>query len=217
MARVKSEWLSARGKSEELFKGIVDAVLARGGSDDDLDRARRSSALCERIANVIMGLDRASLRVLPSFRAVTIGALPSHEAYRAALKAGHKISDYADQILSRITVAPAPVTLDLVVLTIKEITGKDKATRVEIYEAALARGDVDLCPAEVGPALRLQYGDQPMNEWLFVAMEPLTVSGGGLGLFGVVRDLSGPRLCGHGGGLDDVWTDDFGWLFVRRK
>ena len=218
MPRTKSEWLSAYGKGQEVFKGIVDAVLERGGSDDDLDRVRRSSTLRGRIADVITGLDKTAAQALHSFRAVTIGTLPNHQTYRAALEAaGHRIGDYANQILSKMTVASVPATLDLVVLTNKEITGKDQATRVEIYEAALARGDVDLCPVEVGPALRLQYGDQPMSEWLIVAMEPITDSGGSLRLFRVGRSSRGSWLLSLYDGPGSVWHGGSRWLFVRRK
>ena len=218
MARVRSEWRSVQGKRDELFNGFIDAVLERGGSDDDLDRARKSKTIQGRMADVVMGLDKAGRTALQTFRTVVLGTLPTPDTYRAALKAaGHKIGDYADQALSKITVAPVPVTLDLVDLTTKEITGKDQATLVEIYEAALARGDVDLCPAEVGPALRLQYGNQPMNEWLIVAMEPLEDSDGNLMRFIVARDSDGSWLFSRYDCSDRVWSGGFRWLFVRRK
>jgi len=218
MARVRSEWRSVQGKRDELFNGFIDAVLERGGSDDDLDRARKSKTIQGRMADVVMGLDKAGRTALQTFRTVVLGTLPTPDTYRAALKAaGHKIGDYADQALSKITVAPVPVTLDLVDLTTKEITGKDQATLVEIYEAALARGDVDLCLVEVGPALRLQYGDQPMSEWLIVAMEPITDSGGSLRLFRVGRSSRGSWLLSLYDGPGSVWHGGSRWLFVRRK
>jgi len=36
MARKKSEFLSAFGTAFEIWKAIIEAVTARGGTDDDL-------------------------------------------------------------------------------------------------------------------------------------------------------------------------------------
>jgi hypothetical protein len=36
-----------------------------------------------------------------------------------------------------------------------------------------------LCPAEVGPALRLAYNDQPRDEWVTITMTPIVANSGG--------------------------------------
>lgn len=54
MARKKSEFLGALGVAFEIFKAIADAVIARGGGDDDLRRVVSDKGLAGKIAEVIM-------------------------------------------------------------------------------------------------------------------------------------------------------------------
>jgi hypothetical protein len=63
--------------------------------------------------------------------------------------------------------------VDLVVLSVSELGfGKPGASLKDIYARAKSLGFA-LCPAEVGPQLRLQYLEQPPGEVLHIAMEPI--------------------------------------------
>lgn len=59
MAKQKSEFLSAFGTAMEVFRAIVNAVLERGGSDDDLRRILTSKKLAGAIADIIVGAKQA--------------------------------------------------------------------------------------------------------------------------------------------------------------
>ncbi|KKT93241.1 MAG: hypothetical protein UW94_C0008G0041 [Parcubacteria group bacterium GW2011_GWA2_45_14] len=67
--------------------------------------------------------------------------------------------------------------LKLVRLTVDDLGLPNGSTTDQIYQRAEELG-LDLCPAEVGPHLRLQYQDQPMNEHLNVGIKYVAVSGG---------------------------------------
>ena len=129
-----------------------------------------------------------------------------------------RIGDWASEILGQpaFTVASHELDLDLVVMSVAELGFKNSAKRSEIYARARELG-LDLCPAEVGPQLCLVYKDQPLNEWLLIAMEPITDSGGDLSVFGVARDGRGLWLDGSSGHPGGVWNANDRWVFVRRK
>ena len=112
------------------------------------------------------------------------------------------------------SIAPKEVRVDLCVATTKELVGKDSATTTEIFTAIERVGE--LCTAEVGPQLRLQYTDQPKGEWIRIAMEPIKVSDGDLSVFNVAYS-GGLRLYACYANPDDVWNVDNCWVFVCRK
>ncbi len=131
---------------------------------------------------------------------------------------GCNISNWANDILgkSAFTAATEEIEIDLVVKSVAELGFKNGATCQQIYNRANELG-LDLCPPEVGPQLRLQYKDQPNNEWLIVAMEPITDSDGDLKLFNVERYDSGLWLCGYYDYPGNVWNANYRFVFARPR
>jgi hypothetical protein len=132
------------------------------------------------------------------WKTITVGGSKGVNAVRDALEAAPchmAIADDADEILGRpaFPFIKTPVELDLVVLSVFELGFGDQASLHDIYARAVALG-FELCPAEVGPALRLNYLDQPLSEFLHTAMKPVakydgalidfTIAGNGLLLLG---------------------------------
>ncbi len=155
----------------------------------------------------------------PAWKTIKLGIHKSADEYRKAIKAnGFKIGDWANDILgkSAFTVSSDEIEVELVRMTVAELGFKSGATRKNIYERALELG-LKLCPNEVGPALRLQYKDQPMNEWLLIAMEPITDSDGGLSVFEAERRSGGLWLYGTSALPDFFWNADSQWVFLRGK
>lgn len=148
------------------------------------------------------------------------GLTSAYQFRKAIKKAGGKISDYANDILGkpafRAAIKEVELELDLVNVSVAELGFANGATRREIYERAIKLG-LELCPSEVGPQLRLQYKDQPLNEWVLVGMEPIADSGGGPRVFHVAHVGGGLWLSSNDGLPVDVWSADYRWLFVRSR
>ena len=154
------------------------------------------------------------------WRTIKLGTgLKTADDFRNALKReGMKVDDRADDLLGQkaFTASESEKVADLVVVSLAELGFKNRAKREDIYKRAQELG-LDLCPAEVGPQLRLQYKDQPKGEWLLIAMEPITDSAGGLDVFGVARGGNDRWLSGGCGCPADFWYGGHRWVFARRK
>ena len=154
------------------------------------------------------------------WRTIKLGTgLKTADDFRKALKDnGLNISEWANNTLRKpaFTVASEETEVDLVKVTVAELGFKDGARRDQIYEKAQKLG-LELCPAEVGPQLRLQYQDQPNGEWILVAMEPIVGSGGGPRVFSVGRRGSELWLYGGWGSPGGFWDADCQWVFCRPR
>jgi len=148
------------------------------------------------------------------WKTVRIGGFPNVDAIREDIKkAGMKIGDCANDILDKASLVEGEVEMNLVLLSVADLGFKDGAEYGKICSRIKDLG-LELCPAEVGPQLRLQYKDQPKREWIFVGMEPITDSDGGLGLFDVERDDDDLWLCSDDGDSDEFWCDDSRFVFL---
>ena len=114
------------------------------------------------------------------------------------------------------TVSKRESKVNLAVASVHDLGLKGKPTTQEVYDQAKKFG-LDLCPPEVGPQLRLQYPDQPIWEWLFIAMEPIKVPEGYPCIFHVGRCDDGDyHLYAFSGEPNDRWGSGAQFVFVRR-
>ena len=137
---------------------------------------------------------------IPIWRTVALGTYKTIDALRDALDAERiQVGDRADEILGRPAFNLSKIRRDarLVVLAVSDLGFEEGASLADIYARARQLG-FELCPAEVGPRLRLQYLNQPLGEFLHIAMAPiaryggeptdLTVANGGAGLILIAGD-----------------------------
>jgi len=198
-----------KSKYGHLTLNWFEDIINRLGGEEGAERFKRGELV----------LVPATKRELKVWKTVKLGVHKTADGYREALKkAGRKIGDWANDILGKpqFTCAQEETDVDLVMLTVAELGFKDGARYADICARALSWG-LELCPAEVGPALRLQYGDQPRDEWVRVGMEAITDSDGYLSIFAVFCGNVGLWLDGFDGHPDSVCSAVNRFVFVRRK
>ena len=113
------------------------------------------------------------------------------------------------------TTAEKPEPADLVRLKVRDFNLQNPTTE-NIYRKAEELG-LELCPAEVGPQYRLQYTDQPSDEYLCIAMKQITDSNGSPRVF--LLDRYGDELClrNFWAGPTCKWNPDNEIVFRIRK
>ncbi|MBI2475178.1 hypothetical protein HYV69_02000 [Candidatus Uhrbacteria bacterium] len=145
---------------------------------------------------------------------VTLGLHKTPEAYEKALEsAGLKISDWARNLLKKMTYSKTQVEVNLTSATIAELGLPNGGTTKEVYSAILAQGG-QLCPAEVGPALRLIYKDQTKGEWLQIAMRAISASDGDFLVFDIGHNKDGLWLTAYEGHPGNRWDFDDHFVFI---
>jgi hypothetical protein len=101
-------------------------------------------------------------------------SLGSQEAdtYKGELSSlkGFSIGDAAKRILQKITFPSKRKDLMLALVTLGELGCDSRSSYETICAAGIAQG-LALCPIEVGPPLRLAYIDQPLGQWLVLAVD----------------------------------------------
>ena len=202
-------------KYSELNLGQIEAVVNKIGGMSGVQRLLADELVVVEKSNLKPVVTEA--RDFAIWKTVTLGLKKSPKDYRKAMeKDGYRVGDYAGQILNKTEVSQTEVELDLVVVTVGELGFKDGARRDVFYARAIELG-LQLCPAEVGPSLRLLYKDQPRGEWLRIGMEPITPSGGLPHVFGVDDGLGGRWLRSLYGRAVSVWDAGHPWVFVRPR
>ena len=140
--------------------------------------------LCAALAQdeAILGARSSGLNVNKSahfqiWRTITLGTYSGVDAYRRALdSAGIKVGDAADEILGRpaFRYGRMKTDVELVLLSAADLGVESESSLADVYKRARQVG-LELCPAEVGPQLRLDYRNQPLGEVLHIAMQPVAM------------------------------------------
>ena len=150
---------------------------------------------------------------------VEIGGKTKEELLKELKDKKININDYAKDMLQSkdFTILKKAEDALLVRLKISDLFSDNKYhTTDEIYQKAQQLG-LELCPAEVGPQLRLNYQEQPLNEWVYIGMKQIADRGGSPGVFELTRGGGGLWLRRGWAAPDYGWAPGDGVVFRLRK
>jgi hypothetical protein len=150
---------------------------------------------------------------------VEVGGKSAEQLISEMEAANINIYDYAKSMLlnkKEFIPTPNPEDLTLIRLTVADLGFRTSATTDQIYERAQQLG-LELCPPDTGPNYRLQYRNQPLNEWFRIGMKQITGSGGRPNVFSLGRDDDGLWLGNGWADPGSTWRPDGEWCFRLRK
>lgn len=151
-----------------------------------------------------------------TWKVILVGTYTTVDELAATLlAAGFRIGSWANDVLRdpHFTLAKEKQEVRLARVTPHDLGFPQGAYRKDIYATALSRGLL-LCSPEIGPYLRLAYGDQSRLESLQIGMEPQKDSLGHESEFRVVHGADGFLwLVGDHRHPDDFWKENEPFIF----
>lgn len=130
-----------------------------------------------------------------------------------------KTSDLAEEMMRQrdFSTLETSETIQLIRLKAKDLGLEGDIDLIQIYNKA-KEFNLDLCPPEVGPHLRLQYTDQPLyGDPFIIAMKPIPAHDGHLYVFSLGHHGDGLRLENPWAPPDRRWASTNVFVFRLRK
>ncbi len=151
---------------------------------------------------------------------ITLGRYQEIDVLRDALdRARVRTGVHADAILKsrEFSLSTNETEINLVIASVADLGFSDEGAALPaIYARARTLG-LELCPAEVGPLLRLRYLNQPVGEWLRIAMTPIVTNEGIAADFTVANGGTGPMLLGGEVRADSIMPAVIRFVFMRPQ
>lgn len=132
---------------------------------------------------------------------VEIGGKTKEQLQQELKQAGVNVSIYAEDMMRSkdFTTLPIPQALDTVRLKVGDLGFSGYPTIDQVYRKAQELG-LELCPAEVGPQMKLQTKNQPLGDSYCIGMKQIADSYGDPRVF--YLEWYGDRVW-----LGDAWAD----------
>lgn len=127
---------------------------------------------------------------------LTIGSVTKGDLLQRLSATGNAVTEWAGDIMSKpaFTTNHQPIQIELGWSSVKNLGFTEPPTTTELF--ARIREVGSLCPAEVGPHLRLTDADQPNGTAYWIMMETISDSHGYPNVFSVGRLDDGGRWLG---------------------
>jgi hypothetical protein len=106
------------------------------------------------------------------------------------------VSDYARDLMRSkdFVTLKRPEQIKIARSTVGGLGFTERPTRDQLLQRIDGDPELEYLPPEAAVALRLEYKDQPLWEYLYAGMKPISVSGGTPGVFELARDGDDPWL-----------------------
>lgn len=161
--------------------------------------------------------DRNVVAHWATWKTIMIGGTSTDELLELLAQHGFKVSAWAKDLMQQpaFVCGARETEIDLVYLTPRDLGFTEAPTTPELFARAKERG-LKLCPAEVGPRLRLNYPEQLAGDYIWVGMEPIVSSEGypRVFLLGHVRGF--PWLLADFAYPGDRWALACPFVFARK-
>lgn len=136
-------------------------------------------------------------RTFDTWLVVTRGVHKTLAAYVESIRVrGYEVGGVAGQLLVKLVLPQEELGEELVLASGADLGLADGYTLAELVAAAAPFG-LYPCAGDVALALRDQYDDQPMDEWLGIVMEPVVDSGRRPRVLVVERDSDGVWIASY--------------------
>jgi hypothetical protein len=154
-----------------------------------------------------------------TWKTISLGTFKSNFAMFDTLDAtGIHVGDLAAQVLHRpsFTIGNVKMNVQLVVLSAADLGFGEPVPLAELYAQARKLG-YELCPPEVVAQLRLQYLNQPLGEFLNIAMEPIATFEGELTSLSIANGGAGLMIVGQPMSAGSVPDPATRFVFIRPQ
>jgi hypothetical protein len=183
------------------------------------DILRTGPALDESTAVAKPPAEIRSAAGVPVWKTVKFGAFKNTTAVLNALDAADcSIGDAAQELFGRpsFSLSAGPGDVDLVAVSVSQLGLRSETAPLAAIYARAEQLGFGLAAAEIAPLLRLHYFDQPIGEFLNVAMPPITSWEGEPGIFVVANGGAGLLLLAQDGSPAAQFHAASRFVFVRH-